>query len=123
MKKSKSEMKEISQYTYVIKNAYIKATMHILLHNTMVSHGKGIGVKEKKKSRQEKGLIRTNDDNVCAPEDQLKKLSVINTYCKKVHKNILINSLELILTTVGICNPNLQPFFKRKILSAFHIVF
>lgn len=56
MKKSKSEMKEISQYTYVIKNAYIKATMHILLHNTMVSHGKGIGVKEKKKADKRRAL-------------------------------------------------------------------
>lgn len=53
MKKSKSEMKEISQYTYVIKNAYIKATMHILLQNTMVSHGKGMGVKEEKKKKKQ----------------------------------------------------------------------
>lgn len=60
MKKSKSEMKEISQYTYVIKNAYIKATMHILLHNTMVSHGKGIGVKEKKKKQTREGPYSYN---------------------------------------------------------------
>lgn len=49
MKKRKNEMKEISQCVYVIKNTYIKATMRTLLHNTMVSHGKGMGVKEKKK--------------------------------------------------------------------------